>query len=248
MAISRTLQKMLVGIFMVGALAACGSGGGSTTDVPVAAQTVKWQPDSTGYAQFMTNDTQWYGYGMWLHDSSSHEAQTSTVTATVIKKSGANNSGYGIIFCYQDSDNFYRVLIDTLGHYTVAAKVAGTYTTVIPWSAPQTATINAGYNVSNEISVTQTSPHNFALSFNGVQEVAGVDTNSFTGGDAGFYASVSSTAENFPIIPEDIRFKLTSPVVYPVLTTSGVQAAPAQQTAGAIESYEFGTATQSPAL
>ncbi|HJV65482.1 MAG TPA: hypothetical protein VJ550_07115 [Geomonas sp.] len=205
----------------------------------MATQTIKWQPDSSGFSQFMTNDTQYYGYGLWYYYTPSYEAQTSTVTAAVMKKSGANNVGYGVIFCYQDTNNFYRVMVDVIGHYTVLSRVAGTTSVIIPWSAPHTAIINTGYNVANVITVTQQSLNNFTVSFNGVQETQFTDPN-FTGGYAGFYTSVSSTAENFPAVSEDVRCKLTSPVTYPVLVTTGLQAAPAQPGLNSLGSQEFG--------
>jgi hypothetical protein len=198
---------------MVVALAGCGGGGSSPSPV-IATQTAKWVADSD-YVRFMTNDAQYYGQGLWRTLSQSNESVMTTVTASVVKTSGYAGAGSGIIFCYQGTNDFYRLLIDPLGHYTLASKVGGTYTTLIPWSSPQSSVIHNGYGVENVISVTQVSPNNFSISFNGMHETDFTESH-FTGGEAGFYISISSTHENFPAIPEDVRFKLASPAIYPV--------------------------------
>jgi len=213
----KKLQVVAVFFFLVTALAACG--GGASPSEPNqnssnGGQTIKWQLDSNGLVQFFTNDSQWYGYDFWIPYTQTKESQMSTVTATVEKQSGSFNTGFGIIFCYQDSNNFYRLAIDALGHYSVYSKIAGDYTAIISWTSPQTSIINSGVGVSNVISVTQSSPHNFAVSFNGTKETQFTDL-AFTGGEAGFAASVSSASETFPNVPEDIRYKLTAPVAYP---------------------------------
>ena len=176
-------------------------------------QTIRWQLDGNGFVQFSTNDPQLYHYIFWNAYTQSNEVEMTTVTATVKKQSGSLFGGYGIVFCYQDVNNFYRLLIDAAGHYNVYSKVSGTYSAIIPWT-PSTH-LNNGVGVENVISVTQQSPNNFIVNFNGVQETLFGDGN-FTGGKAGFCAYIDDQAdENFPNTPADIRFKLTAPVAYP---------------------------------
>ena len=196
-------------------LMSCGQGGGDSSSPAATVQTIKWQADGNGFVQFLTNDAQYYQYGFWYMPSKSYETQMTTVSATVKKESGSLYSGYGIVFCYQDTNNFYRLVIDAAGHYVVHAKVAGTLTSIIPWSPTYTAQINSGLGAANVISVVQQSPGNFSVLFNGTQETTFSDSN-FTGGWAGFYASIAYQAhESFPNTPEDIRFELNSPIVYP---------------------------------
>jgi hypothetical protein len=181
-------------------------------------QAPTWQLDGNGSMQFITSDPQYYNYGYWYSLSGSNQTQMSTVTATVKKQSGSAGSGYGIIFCYQDTNNFYRLLIETTGHYIVSAKVGGVYTTLITWAT--SANLNHGYGVENVLSVVQTSPYVFSIRFNGVQAATFADYN-FSGGRAGFYAFIhDQTDEYFPGLPVDIRFKLNSPVIYPLLSQS----------------------------
>lgn len=138
-----------------------------------------------------------------------------TVTATVKKMSGSINYGYGIVFCFKDSNNFYRLLINEAGYYSLYALVGGNSSAVIPWSTTPSANLTNGFGVDNVISVTQQSPGNFSLNFNGNQETLFSDSN-FIGGTSGFAASIDvQSNENFPNIPVDVRFKFSLPVVYP---------------------------------
>lgn len=177
-------------------------------------QTIKWQLDGNGSVQFLTNDTQFYDYTFWNTYTQTNEIQMTTVTATAMKTSGCLNGGYGIVFCYHDSNNFYRLLIDATGQYSVYARVGGTYSVIVPWAPAHTALLYSGVGVTNVISVTQQSPNNFSVIFNGTHETTFSDGN-FTGGTAGFSVGINQTGENFPNTPVDVRFKLSSPVSYP---------------------------------
>ncbi len=194
-------------------LVSCGHSGNNSIILP-SIQTIAWQLDGNGFVQYYTNDAQYLGYGFFHAYAQTDESQMSTVTATVKKQSGSLSSGYGIVFCYKDSNNFYRLLITTTGHYCVHAKTGGTYSTIIPWTATPSLHLNVGTGVENEISVTEQTLNHFTVYFNGMFETTFSDAN-FSGGSAGFYLGVSPTTENFPYIPEDVRFKLSSPVIYP---------------------------------
>ena len=104
----------------------------------------------------------------------------STVTATVKKESGYLYSGYGIIFCYQDNNNFYRLLIDAAGQYSVYSRVGCNFSAIIPWTTTLPAHLNSGVGIENVISVIQQSPNNFSVNFNGTQEALFSD-GTFTG-------------------------------------------------------------------
>src|SRR5690348_4689886 len=100
----RKKMVICVAFLVIAALAGCGGGGGGNNQtVQSVVQTVKFQPDGSGNVQFYTNDTQYCGYGMWNTTSLAYESQMTTVTASVISRSGARNQGHGILFCYQDT-------------------------------------------------------------------------------------------------------------------------------------------------
>ncbi len=190
----------------------CGHASGFTTTLATVRDRT-WQSDGSGFLQFITSNPDYYYNGLWYHLNAAYQAQMSTVTATIKKHSGSQTSGYGIVFCYQDTNNFYNLLVDTRGHFLIREKVAGTYSTIIPWTT--SGSLNTGYDITNEISVVQQSLHTFTVYFNGIQGISFSDSH-FTGGSAGFYATVhDQTDEYFPGLPVDIRFKMSAPILYP---------------------------------
>jgi hypothetical protein len=205
-----------LGLLLAASILGCTnpSGGGGGGGGGPSIQSIEWQNDGAGFIQFSTNDTNKYGYGYYIPYVDELQSTMTTVTAKAKKMSGAPAYGWGIVFCYQDTNNFYRLLISGYGHYQVAKKVAGTYYDITPWTT-WASNINTSAGVTNVISVTLVTPGNFSVSFNG-----GVPENfaapEWTGGAAGFYTMIgTSTYENFPATPSDVRFKFTSPVLYP---------------------------------
>lgn len=182
-------------------------------------QTVQWQLDGNGYVQFLTNDPLWYGYSYWRTYTQSFEPTMTTVTAAVKKQAGSYYTGFGIVFCYQDDDNYYLLLIDAASHYTVLARAEGAWRKILPWSLSPTMNLKSGLGVENVVSVTQDSPSHFSISFNGSfngsVETSFVDS-AFSGGTAGFYVSIGAKeAENFPQTREDVRLRMIAPASYP---------------------------------
>jgi len=195
------------GLFLV----SCGSSSSSSVSV----QTNRWQLDGNGFVQLLTNDAQYYGRVFVTDFSQTGQTQMDTVTAVVKKQSGSLYGGYGIIFCYGDPNNHYRLLIDAAGQYSVYARLNGVETSIIPWTLAASPNLKSGVGVENVISVRQATGSNFVIYFNGVQEATFSDTT-FSGGTAGFAAYVSTKDdENFPNTAVDVRFKLTSPLAYP---------------------------------
>jgi hypothetical protein len=176
--------------------------------------TIEWEPDGDGFVQYSTNDPHYYNTAQYLPLDVEHETPTmTTVTATVKKMSGSSVDGFGIVFCYQDINNFYRLLITTEGKYNVWKVVGGTWTEKVPWD--DSVYLNTGMNEENVISVTQNPLGTFTVKSD-THEVTFFTDSSFTDGDAGPCLWVGSyTGEEFPNIPEDARFKMTAPVIYP---------------------------------
>ncbi len=172
-------------------------------------QSSVWRDDGTGlgYMQFYTNDPREVSSNFWHRNLNSKVPMTSVLTK-VKKISGNADYGFGIIFCYQDSDNFYRLLIDTRGYYSVYEKVNGVYGALIDWSFSDN--LYTGYNTVNIIKVEHSSD-TFTIYFNDIQENYFIDL-SFASGDTGFFASTGKYyEERFPNIPVDVRFKQLEP-------------------------------------
>jgi hypothetical protein len=175
-------------------------------------QSSVWRDDGTGlgYMQFYTNDPSEVSYNFW-HRNLNSEYPMKRVVTQVKKISGNANYGFGIIFCYQDSDSFYRLLIDTWGYYSVYEKDGDYFYKIIEWSFSDN--LYTGYNTVNKIRVeySSTTPGTFTIYFNDIYE------NSFTGsgltgGDTGFFASTGKYyEERFPNTPVDVRFKQLEP-------------------------------------
>jgi hypothetical protein len=208
----------LSGIILVAIvlLASCSS----TSNNTPATETIAWQVDGNGFIQYRTNDTAEYGYGYYISVSTSSQGIPAsypggTVTAIVEKMSGSANYGYGIIFCYQDTNNYYRFLISENGGFQFDKKVAGTYTILSDWAS--SSNINQGYGIQNTISVNQTAAGTFAFYINNMTvPVLTCSDSSFNSGYAGYYIAIGpSTSENFPTVAADVRFKLTAPVISP---------------------------------
>jgi hypothetical protein len=193
-----------------------------TQDQPIA--TITWELDGNGYVQFSTNDPNYYDYAFWIYYNQAHQdpPMTSAVTAIAKKVSGALNYGFGIIFCFQDHDNFFYVLITADGYYDIGERVGGAPSKIVDYTF--SGAINTGLGASNTISVTYTSGTNtMAVSINGSQvNTFQPNTGSspfiqnWTGGKAGFICTIgNSSTENFPDTASDVRFKFISPIAYP---------------------------------
>lgn len=174
---------------------------------------IEWLPDGDGFVQYSTNDPHFYNT---IHyDPRTEEAQNpvTTVTATVKKVSGSSVDGFGIVFCYQDDNNYCLLLITTEQKYVVWEVVGGTWTAKHSWD--DSVYLNTGMGAVNDIGVTQNPIGTFTVTFN-THDVTFFSGSSFTDGKAGPCVGIGSYSnEHFPDIAEDVRFKMTAPVVYP---------------------------------
>ncbi len=186
--------------------------------------TIFWELDGDGYIQFSTNDPNYYGYAFFASWDTENQAapMTSAVTGIVKKLSGAPNRGFGMIFCVQDLDNFFYVLITVDGYYDIGERVSGVPSKMVDYT--MSGAINTGFGASNTISVTYTTGTNTMAVFINGSPVNTFQPNTgsnpfipnWTGGKAGFISTCgSATEENFPKTASDVRFKFTSPVALP---------------------------------
>lgn len=181
--------------------------------LPPSYLTIEWQTDGDGFVQYSTNDPRYIDTIQYLPLAVESESPMTTVTATVKKVSGSGIVGFGVVFCYQNENNHYRLLITTEGKFTVGKNVGGTYTPLLSWAA--STYLNTGSGAMNDIDITQNPVGKFTVTFNTHDEAPLYDST-FTGGLAGPCIGIgSSSLEQFPSIPEDARFKMLAPAVYP---------------------------------
>jgi hypothetical protein len=175
--------------------------------------TIFWEPDANGYTQFYTNDSRYLGvdgWTFWKWDDSVTQTPMQHVETQVKKISGSSGMGYGVIFCFQDSNNFFMLAIDTHQNYMIGKVVAGALTGIVDWSL--SSNLNPGYDIINKVKVQKTGTHTFTFYFNDQQEDTFTDSNTpfFTGGKYGVVVSISPN-EDFPDTPVDVRFKQLAP-------------------------------------
>lgn len=183
--------------------------GGSDSDLPV--QTIDFKSDGNGFIQYYTNDSSKLDKGIY-DTTNTNQTPMKTLETQVKKISGKPRWGYGVIFCFQDTDNFYRLLIHENGRYQIAKKVGGKYLEPLIKSWTDSSALYTGYNVVNTIKVTYVPDYSFNIYFNGTLATTFTDNDvtKFSGGDYGFYVSVGKD-ENFPNNPVDVRFKQITP-------------------------------------
>jgi hypothetical protein len=131
----------------------------------------------------------------------------------VKKKSGNSTSGFGILFCVDNSNSgntsYYRFFITVNGRFVISKRTGSTWAPdPIGWR--DSPFLNTGYDVYNKLRVervdnkTNTTFNifindNLAASFN--------DDDPINGNRIGLGASASiMEREQFPYIPVDVRF------------------------------------------
>jgi TolB protein len=99
------------------------------------------------------------------------------------QESGDAKNSYGLLFRFQDRDNFYRFDISGDGHYLLSKFVEGQWFTLVDWTPSEN--INQG-TADNILKVSAFGP-NITIWANG-QALASVTDDSLTRGNFGFFA------------------------------------------------------------
>ena len=181
-----------------------------------------WSPsDGNGYVQFKAADPAFYGYFLTKSFTGEQSWPSSTaMTLSLEKVTGSTGPGYGFRFCAADNNNFYELLITADGYYLIGKEVAGVWTALsgtatAPWVL--NGDLATGLGVPNTVTVSKPVAGTFQVQFNaGASPVTFPADASLSAGWIYFLATIgSSTYENFPSVPEDIRFKISAPVAYP---------------------------------
>jgi len=168
----------------------------SCTDIVV--DTISWEDDGSGYIQYSTNNGNLFNTGHLKSYISTYEGTYDTTTFFLKKVSGSRAAGYGVVVCYQDDDNYYRILINGYGRYHISRMFGGVYNTLTTWT--DSADILKGNNAINKIGVVRDDPTNiFTVAINDGLNINFTDSN-LTSGSSG---------------SNDTRFKITAPVAVP---------------------------------
>lgn len=114
------------------------------------------------------------------------------------QEAGPNNNGYGVLFRFQDRDNFYRFDISGDGFFLLSKFHAGEWVTLVPWTASSAINVGQATNrldvkaIGSQISV-----------YANDRLLAQVEDAAFTSGNFGFFASTFSEP-NLTISFDDI--------------------------------------------
>lgn len=177
---------------------------GADTERPAAGQ---WGIDSEGFRRFYTDDPSLIGKWFIYRARGSFQSRMEIVEAKVVRKSGHGGASFGIVFCFINAGNFYKLRINTEGEYKISKYVNGRQTTLINWT--ESAYLNKGYDVVNRLKIEYLGDSSFEYSFNGNRIGSFVDT-SYVGGDSGYYAWISEH-DVLPAEPVDLRFMQIQP-------------------------------------
>jgi hypothetical protein len=101
------------------------------------------------------------------------------------REDGGESNSYGILFRFQDRDNFYRFDISGDGYFLLSRFNDGQWQTLVDWTAAPS--INTDIGVNNILKVSAFGP-DITVWSNG-QPLASVTDDSLTHGNFGFFAS-----------------------------------------------------------
>lgn len=101
---------------------------------------------------------------------------------------GVESDSYGLLFRFQDRDNFYRFDISGDGYYLFSKYVDGQWETLVDWTASNA--INPGVGATNVLKVSAFGP-NLTLWANG-QQLVSLEDDSIDAGNFGFFTGTFS--------------------------------------------------------
>jgi hypothetical protein len=173
-------------------------------------ETKRYETGSDGFYQLYTNDTK--NYSTFFPSFFSTSATTWEIQCKKI--SGASGTRFGMfIASANNSNNLYRIAIDTQGRYSVDKRITDnsvtpsttTWTDIKTWTS--SGALHTGYNKVNTIKVTKAGS-TYTIYFNDTEAGTFTDYSISTITHFGFIASVgTATTESFPNTPVDVRFK-----------------------------------------
>lgn len=168
---------------------------------------IQWEDAGNGFIKFETFNEDVKGSLIFSVEPGSAAADLTYVETQVAKDTGAAAVPFGTVFCYQDPNNFYLLLIDVQGSYGLVKRVGGSFVTLIPPTS--SSYLVTGVEAVNTLRVSDEGSNEIAISLNGTKVNSVIDS-SFSSGATGF-ALVVGNGESFPDVPVSVRFKLVYP-------------------------------------
>jgi len=169
--------------------------------------TIEWEPDGEGYLQYMTDDPA-NGDSNQIKIISGSTHTPMNLTITVKKMKGYGEEMFGMVFGYQDDNNYYWLVIDTLGNYRLLKRKNGTNTTLK--QETHSSYLDEGFEEDNKIRVYRANPsanNTISIVFNDHNATPTTITDGdFKTGLGGFFVRVGK-------YNTDVRCKMLDPAV-----------------------------------
>ena len=168
--------------------------------------------DNDGTMRFLTIDPALYDRYTWRYMSNPN-TNPNVYECRVKKISGNDSSGYGMIFCVDDSDSnnvsFYRFLIAVDGTFLIQKRTPNALTNM-PAGWTNSSSIKAEYNAYNTLRIERIDNEHgasFRAFINGELVVNFTDDNPLNGTRTGQIVEIGKMEmEQFPYVPVDVRF------------------------------------------
>ncbi len=211
------LKLKYISMVTVVAIAICLSGlftGCPEESIVPELETIEWESDGDGFIQFSTNDPQWHNY--WFTVIYNQVIPTfTTLTAELKRVSGYYYALYGINFCSQDFDNYYELIIDIDGGFSVYKQINSSWIPLINWT--YSLDLIKGYNQINKIKIDRDGSGNFSITFNdAIAPSATFTDTSFPGGSLGMVCNIDTeNNEDFPTISNNTKYRFLEPASIP---------------------------------
>ena len=166
--------------------------------------TIEFKKDDNGYVQYFTNDPANYAAG--VIGTPKENTNGNGFEMEIIKDSGSENVGCGMIFGAQDANNWYAVLIDPNGNFEI---VKSENLKLISLAKGNSKQIIKGLSKTNIIKVIQ-KRKTYEIYLNNNKNPLFILKNiDIKGNGIGYFVMVGdSKFESFPQKPLDIRFKI----------------------------------------
>ena len=165
-------------------------------------RTINFKRDENGYIQFFTNDKELFGAGLIGSPNDYHNPNNFEME--IIKNSGSETVGCGMIFGAQDDATWYAVFISPNGYYFIVRSINSAMVTLTDGNTQQ---INRGLGRNNTVRAVRNGRNYEIYLNNNRRPLYTIRNIEFEGIKMGYFVMVGdSRFESFPNNPVDIRF------------------------------------------
>jgi len=196
------------------------------TQTAGSGKTVSWEADTSGAVHHSTNDPLYYNQTL-VKTWGAAGSIPDEIVVRLTKVTGQTTQGYGLVFCYSDSDNYYELLVDATGKFLLQKRVSGKWHRVYApdgnlcgypvWYS--SSSLDQGLGAQNTIAITHTWDYSrnrlrFYVTFNGDtdHQIAFWGDPNLGARGIGLVTTVGSEdSEQFPGVPEDVLFYVDKP-------------------------------------